>query len=44
MYLFVLLYLNVLLEGWNVEKVLECYEGEKWGIFWFQVVILIGMF
>ena len=31
MHSFVLLYPNVLLEGWNVEKVSERYEGEKWG-------------
>lgn len=41
---FVLLYPNVLLEGWNVEKVSERYEGEKWGTFWFQVVTPTGMF
>ncbi|EEK88699.1 hypothetical protein OOG41_15200 [Bacillus sp. AS_5] len=39
-----LLYPNVLLEGWNVEKVSERYEGEKWGTFWFQVVTPTGMF
>ncbi|MEC2849473.1 hypothetical protein P9X17_31575, partial [Bacillus cereus] len=44
MHSFVLLYPNVLLEGWNVEKVSERYEGEKWGTFWFQVVTPTGMF
>ncbi len=33
MHSFVLLYPHVLLEGWNVEKVSERYEGEKWGTF-----------
>ena len=44
MYSFVLLYPNVLLEGWNIEKVSERYEGEKWGTFWFQVVTPTGCF
>ena len=38
MHSFVLLYPNVLLEGWNVEKVSERYEGEKWGTFGFRLL------
>ena len=39
MHSFVLLYPNVLLEGWNVEKVSERYEGEKWGTFGFRLLL-----
>ncbi|HGE7612154.1 hypothetical protein COE01_18430 [Bacillus thuringiensis] len=39
-----LLYPDVLLEGWKIEKVSERYEGEKWESFWFQVVTPTGMF
>ncbi|MES5955823.1 hypothetical protein QCI42_20935 [Bacillus fungorum] len=41
---FSLLYPDVLLEGWKVEKVSERYEGEKWETFWFQVVTPTSMF
>ncbi|MFD6507528.1 hypothetical protein [Bacillus sp. NPDC060175] len=41
---FTLLYPEVLLEGWEIEKVSECYEGEKWETFWFQIVTPSGMF
>ncbi|WP_395760653.1 hypothetical protein [Bacillus sp. 3G2] len=44
MHSFVLLYPDVLLENWKVEKVSERYEGEKWETFWFQVVTPTGMF
>jgi hypothetical protein len=41
---FILLYPEILLEGWNIEKVSERYEGEKWETFWFQVFTPTGMF
>ncbi|MGH0599745.1 hypothetical protein [Bacillus mycoides] len=44
MHSFVLLYPDVLLEDWKVEKVSERYEGEKWETFWFQVVTPTSIF
>ena len=38
MHSFVLLYPEVLLEGWKVEKVSERYEGEKWETFGFKLL------
>ncbi|MDM5234936.1 hypothetical protein QUF83_01475 [Bacillus cereus] len=44
MHSFVLLYPEVLLDGWKIEKVSERFEGEKWETFWFQVITPTGMF